>query len=272
MGASRDGIRVAVVDSGVNYMLSELNSRLARSSDGIVMGYDFWDLDELPFDYIPIPSPFFPSHHGTKIASVIIQSSPEVVILPYRYPRFEMSRMKALVGHIANNGARIVNVSLASADLDSWSVFGSAIEMHPDILFVLAAGNDDRDIDRHPVYPVAFPSDNTVVVTGGTTAGYLAPGANWGMKSVDLLVSSNSVQVLDFDGRKKWVSGSSYAAARVSGLAACLLANKPELDVVALRQELFGRANRINGGHLVRYGFLQETEFSGGQRCGTALQ
>ena len=129
---------------------------------------------------------------------------------------------------------------------------------------------NERDIDREPVYPAAFSWDNTVVVRGATAAGYLAPGANWGMKSVDLLVPSDHVRVLGFDGRERWVGGSSYAAARVSGLAACLLAKEPNLDVVNLREELFGRADRINGGHLVRHGFLQEKEFTRGANCGLA--
>ena len=202
-GTMQDGVRVAVVDSGVNYLLSEINVRLGRDANGRLRGYDFWDLDEQPFDYIPIPSPFFPSHHGTKIMSVIIQSSSEIVVLPYRYPRFNMSRMSSLIGHIADNKARIVNVSLASHDRDEWSAFGHSIIMNPDILFVVAAGNDDRNIDRVPTYPASFASDNIIVATGGTLEGYLAPGANWGMKAVDFLVPSERVRVLDFDGRKK---------------------------------------------------------------------
>ncbi len=43
-------VRVALVDSGVNYQLDAINSRLARQDDGSLIGYDFWDMDELPFD------------------------------------------------------------------------------------------------------------------------------------------------------------------------------------------------------------------------------
>ena len=40
------------------------------------------------------------------------------------------------------------------------------------------------------------------MVTGGTATGYFASGPNWGMKNVDLIVLSDNVRVLDFDGRK----------------------------------------------------------------------
>ena len=67
---------------------------------------------------------------------------------------------------------------------------------------VLTAGDEDRDIDQNPVYPGALSSDNTVVVTGETATGYFASGPNWGMKNVDLIVPSDNVRVLGFDGRK----------------------------------------------------------------------
>ena len=43
-------VREALVDSGVNYQLDAISSRLARQNDGSLIGYDFWDMDELPFD------------------------------------------------------------------------------------------------------------------------------------------------------------------------------------------------------------------------------
>ena len=100
----QNGIAVAVVDTGVNYLLPEINSRLSRDDAGQVRGYDFWDLDQRPFDFNPIPSPFFPTHHGTKIASIIIRQSPDATVMPYRFPRSDMSRMGDLISHASENG------------------------------------------------------------------------------------------------------------------------------------------------------------------------
>ena len=261
------GIAVAVVDTGVNYLLPEINARLARDTAGQVRGYDFWDLDQRPFDLNPIPSPFFPSHHGTKIASVIIQQSPEATVMPYRFPRSEMSRMGDLIAHASEHGARIVNVSLASSELEAWQGFRDAAAEYSELLFVVAAGNDAQDIDVSPIYPAAFGLENLVVVTASTNRGYLAPYANWGVQSVDLIAPANKIQVMDFDGQRKWVGGSSYAAARVSGLAACLLSQNPEMGVSELRKRLFGKARRVRGGRMVRYGFLPESQFNREGAC-----
>ena len=267
-----NGVQVAVVDTGVNYLLPTINSHLARDEAGQVRGYDFWDLDQRPFDLNPIPSPFFPSHHGTKIASVIIQQSPKATIMPYRFPRPEMSRMGDLIAHAFENGARIVNVSLASSELEAWQGFRDAVAEYSELLFVVAAGNDAQDIDVSPIYPAAFALDNLVVVTASTNRGYLAPYANWGVRSVDLIAPANKIRVTDFDGQLKWVGGSSYATARVSGLAACLLSQNSEMGLNELRKRLFSKARRVRDGRLVRYGLLPESQFSREGACTSSRQ
>ena len=154
--ADPGGLPVAIIDTGVNYLLPEINRRLARDPTGALLGYDFWDLDERPFDVNPRRSAFFPDHHGTAIASIVLAEAPVARLLPYRYPRPDMSRLATLIEHAASNGARIVNLSLTSSDRAEWAAFEQAATRHPEILFVVAAGNDNRDIDRHPVYPAAL--------------------------------------------------------------------------------------------------------------------
>lgn len=261
------GIQVAVVDTGVNYLLPEINERLARDASGKVRGYDFWDLDSRPFDFNPIPSPFFPTHHGTKIASLVIKSSPNITIMPYRFPRLDMARMSDLITHASKNGARIVNVSLASAEYEKWGAFHDAVALYPTLLFVVAAGNDAKDIDVEPMYPAAFDLPNLIVVTASTNQGHLAAYANWGVQSVDLVAPANKIEVMDFSGQPKWVGGSSYAAARVSGLAACILARKPSMQLEELRQSLFKKAQKVRGGRMVRYGLIPESVLSEGGTC-----
>ena len=67
---------------------------------------------------------------------------------------------------------------------------------------------------------------------------------------------------MDFDGQPKWVGGSSYAAARVSGLVACLMSQNPDMGLREVRKRLFRKARRIRGGRMVRHGFLPESQFN----------
>ena len=75
-GDDPPGIPIGLVDSGVNYLLPEIASRLARTPDGEILGYDYWDLDQRPFDALPSLDPFFPEHHGTPTASLVLEEAP----------------------------------------------------------------------------------------------------------------------------------------------------------------------------------------------------
>lgn len=240
-GTDPGGIPVALVDAGVNYLQPEIARRLARGRDGRILGYDYWDLDQRPFDANPARSPFFPQRHGTKTASLLLREAPMVRLVPYRYPRPDMSRMAELIRDAAAAGVVVVNLSLGSDDRADWEAFATAARTHPDMLFVVSAGNNGRDIDREPVYPAALRLDNIITVTSSETSGELARGSNWGERSVDLIVPAERLLVMDFDGNEVAASGSSYAAVRISALAARLLAGHPAWRAPELKAAIFAR-------------------------------
>ena len=51
---------LALVDTGVNYNLPMAQKNLAIDQDGQLIGYDFWDNDNRPFDKDPRRNAFFP--------------------------------------------------------------------------------------------------------------------------------------------------------------------------------------------------------------------
>ena len=238
------GVRVALVDSGVNYLLPEIASRLARDEDGALVGFDFWDLDARPFDSNPARSAFHPQRHGTRTASLLLEEAPVAVLVPYRYPRRAMWRMPDLVEHAAAAGVRIMNISMGSRRRSEWADFETAARAHPQMLFVVSAGNDGADIDEAPVYPASLPLDNLLVVTSADDSGLPAHGSNWGSETVDLAAPAEQVLATGFNGRVRKVSGSSYAAARVSAFAACLLAAHPEWPALELKSAILARAEK----------------------------
>jgi subtilisin family serine protease len=254
-GVNPVGIPVGVVDSGVNYLLPEIAARLARDPDGEILGYDYWDLDPRPFDVSPIPDPFFPGHHGTLTSSLVLEDAPVAKLVPYRYPRPAMARMAALIEDAPARGVRLMSLSLGSTSREEWLPFQKAAEEHSEMLFVVGAGNHGRNIDDHPVHPAAFTLANMIVVTSATADGRLTYGVNWGPSSVDLLVTGEDVLALDFDGQRRAVSGSSYATARVTALAACLLAGHPDWSITQLKAAIFHEAQATEPG-VVAQGFI----------------
>jgi hypothetical protein len=231
-------VRIGMVDSGVNYLLPEINRRLARDVDGELIGFDFWDMDALPFDAHPVNSGFFLQRHGTRTASLLLREAPAVELVPYRYPRSDMSRMQALVDHAASNQVVILGMPLGSNRPEDWGGFARAARAHPELLFIASAGNDGRDIDKRPVYPASLDLDNLLVVTSADDFVQPAERTNWGRISVDFMVPAERLQALDFSGTETRVSGSSYAVSRVTAFAARLKAAHPDWSASDIAAEL----------------------------------
>ena len=241
-GLDPGGVTVAHIDSGVNYLLPEIAARLARDGDGRMLGLDLWDGDDRPFDGDRGRSPFFPIRHGTPVASLLIEEAPAARLLPIRYPRPDMARMAEAVATAAAAGARIVAMPMGSRNPEDWTAFAEAAGAHPELLFVVSAGNDGRDIDAAPLYPASLPLDNMVVVTSSDAFGRLAAGSNWGAVGVDLMVPAEALEVIDYRGARGTASGSSYAVPRVAALAARLLQSNPDWRAADLKRALFTRA------------------------------
>jgi subtilisin family serine protease len=241
-GTDPGGVTVAHIDSGVNYLLPDIAARLARDGAGNFLGRDLWDDDGRPFDGDTGRSPFFPIRHGTPVASLLVKEAPGLRLLPLRYPRPDLARLTEAVEIAAAAGAKIVAMPLGSRAADDWAPFAAAAAAHPEMLFVVSAGNDGRDIDTAPVYPAGLTLDNMVVVTSSDDFGRLAEGSNWGRVSVDLMVPAEGLEVTDYRGARDTASGSSFAVPRVAALAARLLEAHPDWTAVELKQALFARA------------------------------
>ncbi len=257
-GDDPGGVTVVHLDTGVNYLLPEISARLARGDDGDILGYDFWDMDPRPFDLETSRSPYFPIRHGTTVASVLIREAPMTRLIPYRYPRPDMRRMGDVVAYAARNGARVVMMPLGSNREIDWRIFGQAARQHPDILFIVSAGNDARDIDEEPVYPAVLELDNMIVTTSADAFGRLAKGSNWGAASVDLMVPAEGIQTIDHRGAIVEASGSSYAVPRVTAMAVRMLAANPDWTMPELIAALKARTGRSmeRGSPKVKWGWV----------------
>ena len=257
-GSDSGGVAVAHVDSGVNYLLPHITERLARDADGTIMGFDFWDMDPRPFDLDTGRSPFFPVRHGSAVAGILLAEAPDARLIPFRYPRPDMTRMADVVDAAAAAGAGVVMMPLGSNSAEDWMAFDAATRRHPGILFVVSAGNDGRDLDLAPLYPAAFDLDNIVVVTSSDGFGRLAAGSNWGRVTVDLMVPGEKIATIDHRGAGVAASGSSFAVPRVAALAARMLGRHPDWQAPELIEALKARAGLPleRGGSPVRWGWI----------------
>ncbi len=252
------GIRVGIIDSGVNYLLPEIYQRLARDTDNSILGYDYWDLDAQPFDSNPAKSDFFPQRHGTRTASLLLREAPDASLVPYRYPRPDMTRIATLIEHAANNHVRIIAMPLGSNNRDDWLPFYDSAKAHPEILFIISSGNNGLDIDEHPVYPAAFDLDNLITLSAADETPVPAVMTNWGKNSTDILLPADRQFATDFDGNEKLVSGTSYAVSRIAALAARIAQQHQDWDSTQIKQQILSMADKGHARQYTAYGLLND--------------
>ena len=250
------GIKVAIVDTGVNYNLDFIADKISRIDESNLTGYDFEDDDSLPYDIDTGRSVFFPMHHGTSVSSIILREAPMSELVVYRFPRSEMCKFENLIEHISVNKIKIVNLSMGSVNKDDWQCFYKAAKSNKNILFFVSAGNDGKNIDFDKIYPASFDLENIIVVTSSDISGNLAQGSNFGSVSVDFLIPGEQIPVIDHRGVKTNASGSSFAVPRVVAMAIRILSNNPNANILDIKSKLISRAIRSN--EKVKYGWIPD--------------
>ena len=264
-GRDPGGIAVAIIDSGVNYTLRQIATRLARNEHGECLGYDFHDDDKKPFDLVPGQKLGSGHHHGTRVAGIFLREAPRARLIPYRYRAHSFDTFANIVDTIAESPARIVIMSLGGYQKDDWERFRKAAEANPDILFIISAGNDGRNVDKKPIYPSGFRLDNALVVASTDDFGRLPLASNWGPQTVDISTPGEDIETFDHTGAKTYVSGSSFAVPRIAALAARFKAMNPGWSAQDIKSAIIALAGPSPGDRTKRtkYGWIANPVLAG---------
>jgi thermitase len=196
--------------------------------------------------------------HGTAVASVIGARGDNgfgisgvawsVRLMPVKVVHDRgwatTATMVAGLRYALANGARIVNMSLNGPDASQ--ALDDAIRQaeRQGVLVVTSAGNDAADRDRVPSYPASVNSRAVITVASTNRAGALAPTSAYGRDSVDIAAPGEKVLASDLSDRFGARSGTSFAAAYVTGAAALVAAARPGASGRRLRAALLDSARR----------------------------
>jgi subtilisin family serine protease len=251
------GVTVAIVDSGVprGYMVNPLLETV-----------ETWTSEEEPWDYEgPTPILGGTQGHGSFVAGVVRQAAQKAILKSYRVLDTDGVTDEWYLGHqlalVLAGGARVVNLSLGTTTRADQKLIGlRALEaaakgqgVGPAPIVVAAAGNLG---DPRRCYPAA--DDWTISVGAVELSGPAkktpkpASFSSFGdwvdvcAKGVDVTSSfeakpyresSPPYKIEKFHGQAVW-SGTSFAAAHVSGKVADVLRAKPDLDRDGVMAEL----------------------------------
>jgi hypothetical protein len=131
---------------------------------------------------------------------------------------------------------------IASGRERPWPGFRRAMQVHPEMLFIAAAGNDGADLRDRQLYPMAYDMANLLVVAAADRNGAPWPQSNRGEGIVELAVPAVGVPGMRFDGRPALLTGTSFAAPRAGLLAAVMARSNPGADGTALRAMVMAAA------------------------------
>jgi len=159
------GVAIALLSTGIDYTQADIAARLARDGEGEPIAWDFADNGNRPYLASPNGTPANWGGDGTALARVILN----VREIPTRLiaVRIDPDRPAALapaVAFIARTPAAIIVVPMWGTRAD-WEPFRQTAQQFPQLLFIVAAGDGNTDLDKDPVYPAAFGLDNVLVVS-----------------------------------------------------------------------------------------------------------
>jgi subtilisin family serine protease len=264
LGATGAGVTVAVVDTGINLTHPDLAAQIAtnpgetgagRETNGIDDDHDGYVDDWRGWDFVANDNvPSDENGHGTHVSGTIAAAqdavgvsgvAPGARILPLRVldatGSGSSSAVAAAFDLAGRMGIPVVNASLGSSGVSNAE--RSAIQAHPNTLYVVAAGNDGHDDDVTPTYPCALPPANVVCVGATDNRDARASFSNVGATSVDLFAPGVSV-LSSYQSGYAYMSGTSMATPHVAGTLALMRQAAPTLNSAQLKQGLLDGAER----------------------------
>jgi len=114
------------------------------------------------------------------------------------------------------------------------------------ILVIAAAGNEESDIDnkKNAYYPASYGLTNIITVTAHDQTLTTLPSSNYGKQSVHISAPGYRIKSSMPFGRSGYLTGTSQATAFVSGVAAMLKSQFPNLSMQKIKEAIIESAKK----------------------------
>ncbi|MBI4438481.1 S8 family peptidase [Candidatus Woesearchaeota archaeon] len=242
--ASGAGIKIAVIDTGVDYSHPELSGRFGR-----VKGYDFIRSNDEPVDM---------NGHGTHVAGICAGTdygvAPGSTLYSLRFldelGSGSESDAIASVEWCLENGVHIANMSFGSSLASSAFEQACYVAAENGLVLVAAAGNDGGE---YASYPAAF-GESVIAVAAVDRYKRHAEFSNMFITN-DVSAPGVGIESSYLGGSYAVLDGTSMAAPHVSGsvaLAIEVLASGSVNDLLERTCEEIGYDREVFGAGLVR--------------------
>ncbi|MFA6027748.1 MAG: S8 family peptidase [Patescibacteria group bacterium] len=300
MEEGKKGVVVAVLDTGIAIGHPDLEEKIWQNSDEIAdnnidddnngyiddtHGWDFINDNNNPKPDLTGDKTEIGLIHGTHVSGIIGASSDNSIgvagvcqkctVMPLQVLDDEGSgTIKAIhdaIYYAADNGADVINLSFGSyGDSDAEN---EAVQYAQDmgIVVVAAAGNDEKNLNKKPIYPACHEG---VLGVGATNKNQKAAYfSNYGSDCVDVSAPGTYIfstyyknKSLGYDDYYGYMEGTSMATPIVSGLAGLLksynekLTRKNIMHYIKANADDAGLGDKMGTGIINAYQSLQEAK------------
>lgn len=269
-GIYGQNIKVAVVDSAVDYSHPQLQSRLDINSSEMngVAGVDDdgngfiddiygWDF----FGNSPEMIPSLSNQHGTHVAGIIAADhtkgpvkgvAPRAAIIPINFMDQAgggtLGHAIEAIKYAASRGASVINASWGGGACSQTLSDVIRSLSKDNILFVAASGNEYIDFDRSGpswyTFPAVFNLPNQITVAATDIYDSLTDFSNKSFSLVHIAAPGKNIWSTVPGGGQSFMTGTSMAAPFVSGAAALLWSSKPNATYSEIKQALLSSAEQ----------------------------
>lgn len=242
---SRDVI-VAVIDTGIDAGHQDLSKNIWHNTE---------NSNEYGWNFVTNqPNPRDKHGHGTHVAGIIGALADldagvsgvvhKVSIMPVKYysdlnpGSVNLRNAVKAINYAVDHGAQIINYSGGGPEFCEDEYLAIKRAEQRGILFVAAAGNEHQNADfiGNYYYPSSYRLSNIISVAATDINNDLIPSSNWGHNKVDVAAPGENIFSTLPGGRYGYMSGTSQATAFVTGIAALLLSQNPNLTPVQIKQ------------------------------------
>ncbi|MFA5967433.1 MAG: S8 family serine peptidase [Patescibacteria group bacterium] len=253
---------VAVIDTGTNPDHEELVNRLWVNTDEIpgngrdddnngyiddYQGYNFMN---------DTPDIIDQNGHGTGVASIVAANTNNNLGMAGINWGCRLMTLKALnsagggeyhnvaraLRYAADNGAQVINMSFGTY-FDSTEL-NEAVDyaINHGVVIVAAAGNNSQN---QLLYPAAY--SNVIAVGAVDSSGQRASFSNWGT-NLDVVAPGLNILMANYIGTNAYAygSGTSFAAAHVTGIVSLMLARNSSLSPTQIENIIKSSATGYN--------------------------
>lgn len=143
--------------------------------------------------------------------------------------------------YAAKNGARIINCSFGKSHNEGGTLVKDTIDYiseNYNVLVIVSAGNDSKNIDKRLTYPASFDSEGMLVIASSTSGGRFSYFSNYGLTNVDVAAPGSTIYSTTPGNRYGNMSGTSMASPNTTGVAAEVLSHNPSLTSYELKEIL----------------------------------